>query len=133
MPLPAWRIEDLIDGVFSGKYSLFDLPEWLYYYTAYNLDGSFFSGYGEIARGEIVAREKAVLYRQNLGRFSGAKTFQEIKDLTDVAFKKDGTKQPFAQYKEAALKIDNNYNTNWLRTEQDSVFTQAQNARKWVG
>lgn len=132
MPLPGTKITELIEGVFEGSISLTKLPEWLYFYTVESLDSSFFAGFGQIARGEIVAMEKAVNFRANIGRFSGAKTFQEIKSLTDAAFTPDGKKTPFAQFKEKALKIDANYNVNWLKTEQNTVITQSQNARKWI-
>jgi SPP1 gp7 family putative phage head morphogenesis protein len=132
MPLPTDKIDELITGVYEGSISVFELPSWLYAYTVYELDGSFFAGFGDVPRGDVRTIEKAVNFRSNIGRFSGAKTFNEVKDLTDFVFDEDGRKRPFAQFKERALKIDENYNLNWLRTEQDSVILQSQNARKWI-
>lgn len=132
MPLPTNKIEELITGIYEGSISVFELPDFLYHYTVYELDGSFFAGFGEIPRGDIKPIEKAVNFRSNLGNFSGAKTFQETKDLTDFVFTEGGKKRPFAEFKEIALKVDNNYNLNWLKTEQDSVISQSQNARKWI-
>jgi SPP1 gp7 family putative phage head morphogenesis protein len=132
MPLPLAKIEELITGVYEGVITITELPEWLYFYTVENLDSSFFAGFGQIAKGDLLAIDKAVNFRQNIGRFSGAKTFQEIKSLTDSVFTADGKKTPFAQFKEKALKIDANYNVNWLKTEQNTVISQSQNARKWM-
>jgi len=126
------RIEQLIDGIYTGEISVFDLPVWLYSHTVKNLDNSFFLGFGTINKSEVLELEKAKYFRTNIGRFSGAKTFQEIKKLTDNVFLENGKKMPFAQFKKIALNINANYNINYLRTEQDSVFSQSQNARKWL-
>lgn len=130
--LPEATLNDIIEGVYSGKYSVFELPTVLYAYTVEQLDGMFFSGFGEVPRGKVKEIEKAVNYRQNIGRFSGAKTFQNTRDLTAFVFDEDGKKRPFAEFKARALEINKDYNIDWLRTEQDSVFIQSQNARKWL-
>lgn len=132
MPLPQATIEELIEGFYEGKYSVFNLPKTVYIYNATQLDGMFFAGYGQVPTGAIKEIEKAVNFRTNIGRFSGAKTFQQSKDLTDFVFLEDGKKRPFAEFRDKALKINSEYNVNWLKTEQESVFLQSQNARKWM-
>ena len=132
MELPKNLFEQLINGVYSGEINLFELPTFLYAYTLGNLDSGFFSGFGAIPKGDIKEIEKAVNFRQNISRFSGAKTFQQVKDLTAYAFNPDGTKRPFAEFKKFAKTIDANYNKHWLATEQDTVILQAQNSRKWL-
>jgi SPP1 gp7 family putative phage head morphogenesis protein len=132
MPLFQHQIEALINGVYNGTITLDKLPPQLYAYTVFELDGSFFSGYGSIPRGDIKAIEKAVNFRQNISMFSGAKTFQEVNSLTKAAFLPDGRKRPFAEYKKIALEINEKYDVTWLATEQDTVFLQSQNSRKWM-
>ena len=132
MPLFQDQIEKLIRGVYNGSITLDKLPVELYAYTVFELDSSFFIGFGDIPRGDIKAIEKAVNFRANIGRFSGAKTFQEVKSLTDATFDESGKKLAFARFKEIALEIEETYNVKWLKTEQDSVFLQSQNARKWL-
>jgi SPP1 gp7 family putative phage head morphogenesis protein len=132
MPLPERQIEALIKDVYAGVIDLDNLPPQLYAYTVFELDSSFFMGYGGLPRGDIKVIEKAVNYRQNISHFSGAKTFQEVSSLTKAVFDDEGRKRAFAQYKEIALEIDSTYNVKWLKTEQDTVFLQSQNARKWM-
>ena len=132
MPLLEKQIERLITGVYAGEITPDNLPDQLYAFTLSQLDGSFFIGYGDIPRGEVKVIEKAVNYRQNISRFSGAKTFQEVSSLTKASFNEEGRKRAFAEYKKIALEIDETYNLHWLRTEQDTVFAQSQNARKWM-
>lgn len=132
MPLPTESIEQLIEGVYTGRYSVFELPTFLYAYTVEALDEKMLSGFGTIPKGSIKTIEKAVNFRNNLGVFSGAKTWQEVNDMSGYVFDKNGFKRPFAEFKKRALEIDEQYNVNWLRTEQDTVFTQSQNARKWI-
>ena len=132
MALLEKQIAALIAGVYNGSITLDKLPPELYAYTIFELDGSFFMGYGDIPRGDIAAIEKAVNYRQNISHFSGAKTFQEVSSLTKATFDENGRKRAFAEYKKIALDINEKYNVQWLKTEQDTVFLQSQNSRKWM-
>ena len=132
MPLPGESIEILLNGVYNGSISVFELPTFLYAYTVEALDGKFFSGYGTISKGEIKTIEKAVNFRQNISNFSGAKTFQEVNDLTAFVFDENGFKRPFKEFAELGRKINEKYDLTWLKTEQDTVFLQSQNSRKWI-
>lgn len=132
MPLPGAQIDLLLAGIYNGSISVFDLPTFLYAYTVEELDGSFFSGYGTIPKGDVKVIEKAVNFRQNLGSFSGVKTFHEVNDLTAFVFDEDGFKRPFKEFAELGRAIDEKYNLDWLKTEQDTVFLQSQNSRKWL-
>lgn len=132
MPLPDDQVAVLLEGVYDGSISVFELPTFLYAYTVDELDGQIFTGFGGIVRGEVKAIEKAVNFRENVGRFSGAKTWQEVNTLSDVVFLPDGKKRPFAEFAKIGRQIDDTYNLTWLQTEQDSVFSQSQNARKWL-
>lgn len=130
--LPDSVLDDIITGFFDGGYSVFNLPLPLYAHTLKSLDTMFFSGFGGVTAGNIREVEKAVNFRANIGRFSGAKTFQEARELTSHVFLPDGNKRPFSDFKRLALDVNEKYNINWLKTEQDSVFMQSQNARKWL-
>jgi len=122
----------LIEGVFSGEISLFKLPELLYFWTFEKLDNSFKKGFGEVLGTDKFLNQKAFNYRTNISRFSGAKTFQNIKELSDNVFLPNGIKRPFADFKKTALKINEKYNIEWLKAENDLAIKQAQNARKWI-
>jgi len=131
MPIPEYLGEELIIEIYGSDGLVKELPSWLYAYTATSLDSSFWAGFGNVPVGDDILNNKAYEFRQNIGRFSGAKTYQNAKELSDYVFDDDGKKRPFAQFREKALKMNEKYNTQWLRTEQDTVVAQAQMARRW--
>lgn len=130
MELPDYVNEEYIEGVYSGDISVFALPLAVYAYTAREMDKYFFYGFGSVDDTQVL-REKAVKYRQNLARFSGAKTFQNTLDLTASVFNSDGGRRRFSEFKSIALEINDKYNTRWLNTEQQNVVATAQMSRKW--
>lgn len=123
------NFDELIEGVFNGDISIFNLPVELYAYTVTILDKMVFKGWGNVTASQSA---KVNQFRHNIGMFSGAKTFQNVLDLSKAVYLPDGSKMPFADYKKLALKINNQYNLNWLKSEQNTVFAQSENARKWV-
>lgn len=135
MPLSKKQIEKLLKGVHSGEISVFNLPEDVFKYTFVELINSVDTGFGgsvtKFPEGSIRAI-RAMDYRQNIFTFSGAKTFNEVKDLSLYVFNEDGTKRKFKEFREFAQKIDEQYNVNYLRTEQDTAFGMAQGAEKWM-
>lgn len=75
----------------------------------------------EILRAELI---------ENVYVFSGAKTFQQVKELvSNIA--PDGLVQPFNKFKKSAEKIIGKYNDQWLRTEYNTALGSAQSARDW--
>jgi SPP1 gp7 family putative phage head morphogenesis protein len=135
MPLTKKQIKQIIEEVYSGDTSLFNLPDQLFRFTFEELINSvedgFGGGVGDFKKGSIRA-VRSLDYRQNILEFSGAKTFNNVKDLTLFVFDEDGTKRSFKEFREAALQINEKYNVNWLRTEQDTAFGMAQGADKWM-
>lgn len=133
MPLTKKQIETLLEGIHSGGISLLDLPEDIFKFTFTELIGSvengFGGGVGDFPSGSLRA-VRSVDYRQNIFTFSGAKTFNEVKDLSLFVFK-EGIKRPFKEFREFAQQINQKYNVDWLRTEQDTAFGMAQGADKW--
>jgi hypothetical protein len=129
------EIEKLLQDIYSGETSLFNLPENIFEFTFAELINSVESGFGggvgSFPAGSLRAT-RAIDYRQNIFTFSGAKTFNEIKDLSLYVFDENGIKRSFKEFRERALEINNKYNVDWLRTEQDTAFGMAQSAEKWM-
>lgn len=125
------EIERLIEGIYSGSISPDALPVFVYEHTFRELGLSLEAGFGSTVGSDMLT-ERAVNYRQNISRFSGAKTFQEVRTLSEAVFDKDGSRRSFAEFSRIARDIDLNYNLNWLKTESTSVFLQSQNARRWL-
>ena len=61
--------------------------------------------------------------RNNAYVFSGAKTFQEVKTMSDFLVDDNGDFRSFADFKKKAEATFEQFNVNWLRTE----MTQAHN------
>ena len=129
-------IDLYLTEIFSGQLNLFSLAKSklatdVFNFTFKTLDDSLHKGWGNLKEGEdILQLERAIMYRQNIAKFSAAKTWQEAKALTKVVFDANGAKRPFPEFKEFAGRINSQFNENWLKTEQNSVFTQSQNAKQ---
>jgi SPP1 gp7 family putative phage head morphogenesis protein len=124
------EIDKLIQGVYSGDISLFSLPESVFLYNFNTIQQSIEYGFGQFLEGSR-KWERMQDYRQNNFVFSGAKTFQEVKDLSMFVFDEKAQKRPFREFRDFALEINNKYNVNWLRTEQNIAFGMAQAADNW--
>ena len=129
----AWtkaQQEKLIEGVYGGVISAFNLPEALF-------EHSFIELMGEVNRGFTVPGiEVGTLkiirgFRKNINEFSGAKTVSEVKQLSEAVIGPTGAKMPFKEYRKIGRQIDSTYNLTWLKTERNTAFAQAQSAEQW--
>ncbi len=68
--------------------------------------------------------------QQNTYFFSGAKTYQQIKDVNSLLIK-DGKRQAFADFKTDALPVLQDYNENWLKTEYNLAIGNGRQAADW--
>lgn len=75
------------------------------------------------------------LMRQRLQRsnyiFSGMKTFHELNEAFPSLLDENGNRKSFEQFLNDVRKIDNTYNSNYLRTEYNFVHSSAQMAARW--
>lgn len=69
---------------------------------------------------------------KDVWNFSGAKNWQQMRDLTLALKDENGKTREFSAFKEAAQPIADKYNETWLRTEYDSAIASSQNAARWV-
>jgi SPP1 gp7 family putative phage head morphogenesis protein len=122
--------EELFSGIYAGSITLSKLPAELSSFTFEEIMAFVIEGFGELDSDLKVARMAS--YNGNITAFSGAKTFQEVKDLNNFVFMEDGTKRPFKEFRGFAENINDKYNKVWLKTEQDTSFAVSQNADKWL-
>jgi len=129
------QIEKLLQKIHSGELSVFNLPQEIFEFTYSELmtvvDKGFGGGVGDFVEGSPRAL-KATAYRDNIFKFSGAKVFNEVKDISLLIFNEDGTKRSFKEFKEFGRAVNQKYNVDWLRTEQDTAFGMAQGADQWA-
>lgn len=129
MALTQSQIDKILKGIHSGDIDIDSLPDKLSAFTYSELITFVESGFGKLDSAFKTA--KMELYRGNVSAFSGAKTFQEVKDLTNFVFNPDGSKRKFKEFREFAQPITEQYNVRWLKTEQDTAFAVSQGADQW--
>lgn len=79
--------------------------------------------------------EMSDLMRQRLTRsnyiFSGLKTFHELNEAFPSLLDENGNKKTFERFLNDVQKIDETYNSNYLRAEYNFVQASAEMAAKW--
>ena len=92
-----------------------------------DLKGAMQTGYGD-AFVDYTANAKSKLQlKQNLYRFSGAKTFQELAKMNYFL----GNNKSFPDFKKEALKVNQEYNVQYLENEFVTANRSGAMAEKW--
>jgi len=117
------QINDLLDRIWSGAVSIESLPADLYQAISKYLT----SGLDGIA--SKVSPSLITELTENLKYFSAAKTYHQVNDLTII--KNSEEIKTFSEFKAEALKVYDQYNVNWLRTEYDTTIGQGQIIERW--
>lgn len=126
------ELKNLLEKIHEGEIDEYDLPEDLYYKIADYLKQALYEGFG----GGLDAFEGTDLelleeLRENIYHFSAAKTFQQVRDMTDALLDDDGKLRSWQDFKEIAGQIFDQYNENWLRAERDTAVASGQNGVRW--
>lgn len=120
--------KDLHDGKLKPEQLNPDLVMQIYT----DLSDGMAKGYGKGFYSYKDDNAKRILeLKQNLFRFSGAKTYQEIAKLNFLLQGEDGKPRSFEDFKTEALKINNQYNLNYLKTEFQTAQRAGAMADKW--
>lgn len=120
----------LYSGIYEGSISVEELPVNLYFATGERIFDGMREGIEDaeaLSFGQIPDENFQNALRGNAFRFSGAKTFQQVKEMSDILA--EGVS--FADFKKEATKIFNEYNVNYLRAEFNHAKSGAQMASKW--
>ncbi len=122
------QIEELIDGIYAGRITVYNLPEDLYIAIAEYLKKGLYKGFGGTLI-EFGGKDLKLLkeLRENIYIFSGAKTYQQVRQLTDLV----AEAETFNDYKKKAIDIYDTYNNVWAQAEYNTAKGQAQNAILW--
>ena len=126
------EIEDLLKGVFAGDITKENLPVDLYQSIAQFLEKGLLSGAG----GPITSFDGKDLdliqeLRTNIYMFSAAKTYQEVRGMTDLLYNEDDKVKPFDEFFEDARALYNNYNVNYAQTEYNTAVASGQMGVRW--
>lgn len=65
--------------------------------------------------------------------FSGLKTFHELNEAFPSMTDEDGNRKPFERFLNDVRKVDETYNSNYLKAEYNFVQSSAEMAAKWDG
>lgn len=118
------QIDALLIDIWAGVITIDELPIDLYNAIANFLTGS-------LTQLEA-APSKELLSKMitNLYEFSGAKTYQQI---NDISLLKEGGEaiKTFAAFKKEALNIYEQYNKDWMQSEYNTAIANAQNIVRW--
>ena len=128
------EINRLLQDVYRGKISLDELPVDLFLMTGKKLQQALYQGFGQTLKSkdiEAPAYELLNSLRNNAYRFSGAKTFQNIKDTQALMMDGKGYIRSFSEFLPDARKLYDIYNVNWLETEYKTTISLADSAAKW--
>ena len=130
---PESFIETLVEGIYSGAITDIDLPEPLYLAIADYLKKGLYKGF-EYTIDDVVPEDYTLLneLRTNIYIFSGAKTYQQVREMTDHLTNSEGKVRPFSEFRDLVRATFEQYNERWLRTEYETAIGQAQSAAKWA-
>lgn len=124
--------EDLFKQFYDGSIDPSTvLPESLYMAIGKHLEKALYEGYGKnMGDTEFWPHKDYDLVntlRNNLYMFSGAKTYQQSKDMAALAAKAN----TFSEFKKEARKVYDQYNVDWLKAEYNTAVGQAVQANQW--
>jgi hypothetical protein len=128
------QIEALLDGIYNGGITEDALPEGLYFAIADYLKKGLYKGFGgsliDYTEGKTDYATLKEL-RDNIYMFSAAKTYVEVRGMTDLLMDGDAIKS-FAEFKKDAMALYDIYNLDYLKSEYNTTLASAEMAAKWV-
>ena len=95
----------------------------------------FIDAHAEVLDSGFRQVEMSEAMRRRLTRsdyiFSGMKAFHELNEAFPSLLDENGNRKPFEQFLNDVRKIDETYNSNYLRAEYNFVQSSAEMAAKW--
>lgn len=119
-------MDELLELIRSGVYTSGKLPPGLYLDISAKFNNAIFTGWGKgLDSYSIIDPEYQLLdsFSKNMQRFSGAKTWQQVKDIESII----GIEN-FIQEGKNILSL---YNETWLDAEVDAVIKLSDEARNF--
>lgn len=126
--------ERMINGIIQGSITTSSLDYESYKKTAEALTEALVSGLGYSADDVQYMSEKYTqfdLMRTNVYYFSGAKSYQQVREVSSQLGNIFNKGQSISDFKKEAMKILVNYNENYLTTEYNFAISQGLSASKW--
>jgi Phage Mu protein F like protein len=126
------KLQALIESIYAGEISEYDLPTDLYIAISDYLKSALYKGFG----GTLVDFEGADLellteLRTNIYQFSAAKSFQMVKDISNLMFTEEGGLKSIDEFSKDAVNTYDTWTDAYGRTEYNTAKAQATMASKW--
>lgn len=124
----------VINGVWNGEITKYKLPVSVYAKTAKNLTDAVDKGFKKaVAETQWGAPDVEMLQNltDNIYMFSGAKTYQQVRAMSDL-LKQTEYKTNFYKFKEAAGKVFSDYNSDYLKAEYNTAKAGSRMGGEWT-
>ena len=122
----------MIAGVYSGKYTVENLPESVYFRIAKELTKGMNKGLKAVGKdADTYDKDFLRSLKHNAHVFSGAKTFNQVREMSDFIADNQGRRVPFKEYEAKARQIFDDFNETYLKTEIFQAENSATMASKW--
>lgn len=123
-------INQIASDLHKGRRTPEQLNSDLIQATYDDLDKAAAEGFGK-QWGDLENNSDVLKIRQNLYRFSGAKTYQQLEAYNSFLVDKDGKIRNFTDFKRKVKATSKDYNGRYLQAEYQHAKRSAQSARQW--
>jgi SPP1 gp7 family putative phage head morphogenesis protein len=115
--------------IFKADGMLSKLPQDLLNGYAEKLFNAVLTGYNTTGNVEDHAMLNAL--KTNVYQFAAAKSYTQMKSLTEALLDSEGKVRSWSQFKQAAFEINNEQVVTWLQAEYNNALACSQMASKW--
>lgn len=130
---PIWN--RIVKGIHSGEIKKGYVDPDLFKWTANELFAGVTKGFGgsfdQFYHDDPDTKMLAHL-ETNVHVFSAFKTYQQLRQATDLLTDKEGNIKSFGEFKKDVAEINDQFNVNWLNTEYNQAIASSQMASLWV-
>jgi SPP1 gp7 family putative phage head morphogenesis protein len=126
------QIDNLLKGIEEGRINEYNLPEDLYDAIVKYLKKGVFDGFGSTFN-NVLEQDKELLTQlvENIHIFSGAKTYQQVKEINSLLVNEDGELVTQSEFTKLGKEKFELWNDTWGETEYKTAIGQSQMASKW--
>jgi SPP1 gp7 family putative phage head morphogenesis protein len=128
------EVERIIYDIFNGTINLRNLDVHTYLVTAKKLTEGVYQGFGANMDDLLINTPDYKMLRalrENVYIFSGAKTYQQTRQMSALLTEEDAVRS-FSDFKKKAKDIFGTYNVNYLSAEYNSAISQSSSASQWM-
>ncbi|CAK0763237.1 Phage_Mu_F domain-containing protein [Gammaproteobacteria bacterium] len=129
---PQKKIDELIEGIYTGSIIPYDIPEDLYFAVADYLKSGLYKGFGG-SLVDFTGKDLELLteLRENIYMFSAAKNFQQLQQIQSLMFDEKGERVSMEEFSKLGEATFERWNSDWGRSEYNTAVHSAQMASKW--